>query len=210
MCSARSRVKENLEMGGYLLPRRQVASRIERVVTVFPRLGTMLGRIAAKLSGGERKMLAMGRVLMLNPGVFLLDKPTANLAPVIATALLEQHVHQLATGGAAVLIVEQRARAALAISDRAYVLGGARCGCRARPPNCQRARNSRNPSSAATPAKSPAAMVEPRMPTGPVHDRPVITCRGRPTTPHDHAIAISSPRACQRSRSVAAAWVDPG
>ena len=117
-------VRENLEMGGYLLRRAQVAERVERVLAIFPRLGGMLGRSAGKLSGGERKMLAMGRVLMLDPGLFLLDEPTANLAPIVATALLTEHVRQLATSGAAVLIVEQRARAVLAISDRSYVLGG--------------------------------------------------------------------------------------
>jgi ABC-type branched-subunit amino acid transport system ATPase component len=117
-------VRENLEMGGYLLRRKQIAEHIERVLAVFPRLGEMLGRSAGKLSGGERKMLAMGRVLMIDPGVFLLDEPTANLAPKVATALLTEHVHKLAASGAAVLIVEQRARAVLAISDRTYVLGG--------------------------------------------------------------------------------------
>jgi ABC-type branched-subunit amino acid transport system ATPase component len=117
-------VKENLEMGGYLLHRRQVAERVERVVAIFPRLGGMLGRGASKLSGGERKMLAMGRVLMLDPGLFLLDEPTANLAPKVAAELLEEHVRRLAASGAPVLIVEQRARAVLAISDRTYVLGG--------------------------------------------------------------------------------------
>ncbi len=117
-------VKENLEMGGYLLRPNQVRARVEEVVTVFPRLGSMLTRRAGKLSGGERKMLAMGRVLMLDPAVFLLDEPTANLAPVVARALLEEHVRRLAQGGAAVLIVEQRARAVLAISDRTYVLAG--------------------------------------------------------------------------------------
>ncbi len=117
-------VRENLEMGGYLLRRKQIAEHIERVLVVFPRLGGMLGRSAGKLSGGERKMLAMGRVLMLDPGVFLLDEPTANLAPKVATALLTEHVRKLAASGAAVLIVEQRARAVLAISDRTYVLGG--------------------------------------------------------------------------------------
>ena len=117
-------VRENLEMGGYLLPAREVAPRIEHVLTVFPRLGTMARRAAGKLSGGERKMLAMGRVLMLQPAVFLLDEPTANLAPAIARSLLDEHVRRLAENGAAVLIVEQRARAVLAISDRTYVLGG--------------------------------------------------------------------------------------
>ena len=117
-------VRENLEMGGYLLRPGQVRARIDSVVTVFPRLGLMLTRSAGKLSGGERKMLAMGRVLMLEPAVFLLDEPTANLAPAVARALLEDHVRRLAQGGAAVLIVEQRARAVLAISDRTYVLAG--------------------------------------------------------------------------------------
>jgi ABC-type branched-subunit amino acid transport system ATPase component len=117
-------VRENLEMGGYLLPARAVPSRVERVVTVFPRLGTMLSRRAGRLSGGERKMLAMARVLMLSPSVFLLDEPTANLAPKIATDLLGSHVRALAVDGAAVLIVEQRARAVLAISDHTYVMGG--------------------------------------------------------------------------------------
>ncbi len=117
-------VRENLEMGGYLLRPKEVRERIGQVVEVFPRLGSMLGRPAGKLSGGERKMLAMGRVLMLEPAVFLLDEPTANLAPAIARTLLEEHVRRLAQGGAAVLIVEQRARAVLAISDRTYVLAG--------------------------------------------------------------------------------------
>jgi branched-chain amino acid transport system ATP-binding protein len=71
-------------------------------------------------------MLAMGRVLMLEPAVFLLDEPTANLAPAIARSLLDEHVRRLAEGGATVLIVEQRAKAVLAISDRTYVLGGGR------------------------------------------------------------------------------------
>jgi ABC-type branched-subunit amino acid transport system ATPase component len=117
-------VRENLEMGGYLLPRAQVASHMDHVFTVFPRLATMARRPAGKLSGGERKMLAMGRVLMLEPAVFLLDEPTANLAPAIARSLLTEHVRQLAERGAAVLIVEQRAKAVLAISDFTYVLGG--------------------------------------------------------------------------------------
>jgi ABC-type branched-subunit amino acid transport system ATPase component len=117
-------VRENLEVGGYLLPQRQVAGRIDHVLLVFPKLATMLGRRAAKLSGGERKMLAMGRVLMLEPKVFVLDEPTANLAPAIARELLEQHVRRLADTGASVLIVEQRAKAVLEISDWTYVLGG--------------------------------------------------------------------------------------
>ena len=117
-------VRENLEMGGYLLGARELPSRIDRVLEVFPRLGTMLGRRAGKLSGGERKMLAMGRALMLQPALVVLDEPTANLAPAIAQNVLSEHVRRLATTGASVLVVEQRARAVLEISDRTYVLGG--------------------------------------------------------------------------------------
>ncbi len=105
-------------------PRRGVSARIDHVVSVFPRLGQMLTRKAGRLTGGERKMLAMGRVLMLQPAVFLLDEPTANLAPKVAAELLSGHVWALAEAGAAMLVVEQRAKAVLAISDCTYVLGG--------------------------------------------------------------------------------------
>jgi ABC-type branched-subunit amino acid transport system ATPase component len=117
-------VRENLEMGGYLLKPRQVPARLERVLGVFPQLRPMVGRRAGKLSGGERKMLAMGRALMLDPALVVLDEPTANLAPMIAAEVLQSHVRQLADTGASVLVVEQRAKAVLEISDRTYVLGG--------------------------------------------------------------------------------------
>jgi ABC-type branched-subunit amino acid transport system ATPase component len=117
-------VRENLEMGGYLLRGKEIPARIDKVVSYFPALGPLLGRRASKLSGGERKMLAMGRVLMLQPALFLLDEPTANLAPAIANRLLQEHVRQLAVDGASVLIVEQRAKAVLEISDHTYVLAG--------------------------------------------------------------------------------------
>ena len=140
-------VRENLEMGGYLLPGREVSARIDHVVRVFPRLGQMLTR-RARLSGGERKMLAMGRVLMLQPAVFLLDEPTANLAPKVAAELLSEHVRTLAEAGAAALIVEQRARAVLAISDYTYVLGGGQVLMADTPRALPRARSSPSPSSA--------------------------------------------------------------
>lgn len=117
-------VRENLEMGGYLLRPREVPARIEHVLETFPQLRRMTNRKAGKLSGGERKMLAMGRVLMLEPALVVLDEPTANLAPIIAGTVLREHVRELASTGASVLIVEQRARAVLEISDRTYVLGG--------------------------------------------------------------------------------------
>ena len=114
-------VLENLEMGGYLLPRKVLKDRVEQVTVTFPALARMLRRPAAKLSGGERKMLAIGRVLMLSPKALLLDEPSANLSPDLAAALLGSHIRHLADGGRAVFMVEQRARAALQASDRAYV-----------------------------------------------------------------------------------------
>ncbi|MEO8898160.1 MAG: ABC transporter ATP-binding protein [Candidatus Dormibacter sp.] len=120
-------VRENLEIGAYLLKRSEIPARLEHVVSVFPALAPMLSRRAGKLSGGERKMLAMGRVLMLQPKLFLLDEPTANLAPAIADSLLSGRVRSLASTGAGVLLVEQRAKAALAISSYTYVLSGGLC-----------------------------------------------------------------------------------
>jgi branched-chain amino acid transport system ATP-binding protein len=115
-------VAENLEMGGYLLGAQQLRQRMRAVCEVFPALASMLRRRADKLSGGERKMLAIGRVMMLDPRVMILDEPTANLAPRLADALLHDQVRRLATLGKAVLLVEQRARAALEVADRACVM----------------------------------------------------------------------------------------
>ncbi|HEV2249016.1 MAG TPA: ABC transporter ATP-binding protein [Candidatus Limnocylindria bacterium] len=115
-------VRENLEMGGYLLPAARIRGRIDEVCAVFPALPAMLGRRADKLSGGERKMLAIARVLMLDPRILVLDEPTANLSPKLADALLRDHVRRLADMGKAVLMVEQRARAALDVAAWAMVL----------------------------------------------------------------------------------------
>lgn len=115
-------VRENLEMGGYLLKDSAIEARIKDVCDVFPLLAPMMRRRADKLSGGERKMLAIGRVLMLDPKVLILDEPTANLAPILADAVLRDQVRRLADAGKAVLLVEQRARAALEIADWTVVL----------------------------------------------------------------------------------------
>ncbi len=114
-------VHENLEMGGYLLPRKAVAERVAEVMDAFPALAEMRTRTASKLSGGERKMLAIGRVLMMRPEVIIFDEPTANLAPILARAVLEDQVRALADAGSAVLLVEQRASEALAIGNWAYL-----------------------------------------------------------------------------------------
>ncbi|MEA2508075.1 MAG: branched-chain amino acid transport system ATP-binding protein [Actinomycetota bacterium] len=115
-------VHANLEMGGYLLPKRQVSERVDEVLRVFPQLAAMRERTAIKLSGGERKMLAVGRVLMIRPTVLLLDEPTANLSPELSRVVLHDHVRRLANEGAAVLLVEQKALEALRISDWGCVL----------------------------------------------------------------------------------------
>jgi ABC-type branched-subunit amino acid transport system ATPase component len=115
-------VRENLEMGGYQLHRREIAERIDEVTDAFPQLSTMLGRSAGSLSGGERKMVAIGRVLMTRPTLVILDEPTAGLAPRLADQMLSDYVRRLAARNAAILLVEQRAREALAISDFAYVM----------------------------------------------------------------------------------------
>src|SRR6202035_4123640 len=115
-------VVENLEMGGDLLKRDQIRGRIDEVMAVFPALPPMLKRRAVKLSGGERKMLAIARVLMLDPKVLILDEPTANLAPQLADKLLREQVKELGALGKAVLLVEQRARAALEIAAYTSVL----------------------------------------------------------------------------------------
>jgi ABC-type branched-subunit amino acid transport system ATPase component len=115
-------VKENLEMGATTLPRQKIAEQMDGVLEAYPQLKAMLKRQAGKLSGGERKMVAIGRVLMTEPTLVILDEPTAGLSPKLATQLLESYVAGLANRGTAVLLIEQRARQALKISDFAYVM----------------------------------------------------------------------------------------
>lgn len=115
-------VRENLLLGGYMASRNSMQGRVAHVYELFPALRAMEGRTAGKLSGGERKMLALGRALMSEPTVLILDEPTANLSPELADRVLEDHVSGLAKRDVAILMVEQRARRAMAISDRTYVL----------------------------------------------------------------------------------------
>ena len=115
-------VRENLMLGGYLCTRRAMQARIDHVYGIFPALRRLDGRTAGKLSGGERKMLALGRALMAAPTVLVLDEPTANLSPELSARVLEEHVKGLAEQQVAILLVEQKARRAMAISDRTYVM----------------------------------------------------------------------------------------
>jgi ABC-type branched-subunit amino acid transport system ATPase component len=119
-------VRENLEMGGYQMPPRMVSERIEEVLMLFPILRPLEHRTAGKLSGGERKVLALSRALMAKPSVLLLDEPTANLSPEMSRLVLEDCVQALAAQGVGVVLVEQRAEAALKISHWGYVLVGGR------------------------------------------------------------------------------------
>lgn len=115
-------VRDNLAAGGYLLPRNQVGAAMDRVLALFPRLVQLLPSAAGNLSGGERKMLAVARVLMLAPRVVVLDEPSANLSPAASELLLTETVPMVAASGAAVLLVEQRALQALACSQWAYLM----------------------------------------------------------------------------------------
>lgn len=116
------RVRENLDLGGYLVSRSERAQRLEETLTIFPALRDKLKRFASTLSGGERKMLAVARTLMLGATVFLLDEPTAGLSPELTSRVLDEQVAALAHHGKSVLIVEQKAEAVLEIADWAYVM----------------------------------------------------------------------------------------
>jgi len=116
------KVIENLEMGGYLVKGAERKRRMEQVLQIFPQLQTKLHRYAENLSGGERKMTAIARVLMLDPKVLVLDEPTASLSPEMSKLVLEEQVRPLTQLGKSVLLVEQRAVAALEIADWACLL----------------------------------------------------------------------------------------
>ena len=113
-------VRENMEMGCFLQPSR-FGDRFEYVTTLFPRLGERADQRAGSLSGGERQMVAMGRALMLDPKVLLLDEPSAGLSPALQDQVFIQ-CRQINETGVAILMVEQNARRCLQVCDRAYVL----------------------------------------------------------------------------------------
>lgn len=117
-------VEENLEMGAFV---RNVPLKplLKKIFTMFPRLGDRRRQRAGTLSGGERQMLAMGKALMLEPSLLLLDEPSAALSPILVTQVFEQ-IKQINQSGTAIVLVEQNARKALSMADRGYVLESGR------------------------------------------------------------------------------------
>jgi branched-chain amino acid transport system ATP-binding protein len=116
-------VAENLELGAFLLRRdkAEFARRHERVLSLFPRLKERLGQVAGSLSGGEQQMLAVGRALMAEPKLLLLDEPSLGLAPRV----IEEILGTLATlnrGGLPIVLVEQKAPLALKLANRGYIM----------------------------------------------------------------------------------------
>ena len=115
-------VEENLSLGAYTRKDKDaVAAEMERVFELFPRLKERRKQTAGTLSGGEQQMLAMGRALMAKPSILLLDEPSMGLSPLLVSEIF-QIIVEINKSGTTILLVEQNAKRALAIADRAYVL----------------------------------------------------------------------------------------
>ncbi len=113
-------VEENLEMGAFIRED-DYSQRLEEIYALFPVLGERKNQKAGQLSGGQRQMVAMGRALMLDPQVLLLDEPSAGLAPVLVSSIFEKII-EINSTGVAMIIVEQNAREALKMAHHGYVL----------------------------------------------------------------------------------------
>ncbi|OSN08060.1 ABC transporter ATP-binding protein [Lonsdalea iberica] len=122
---SRMTVEENLAMGGFFAEREQYDKRIERVYTLFPRLRERRSQRAGTMSGGEQQMLAIGRALMSQPRLLLLDEPSLGLAPIVIQQIFDT-IQQLRDEGMTIFLVEQNANQALRLADRGYVLENGR------------------------------------------------------------------------------------
>ncbi|CAK9886589.1 MAG: High-affinity branched-chain amino acid transport ATP-binding protein LivF [Candidatus Erwinia impunctatus] len=118
---SRMTVEENLAMGGFFATRQQYQERIQRVYALFPRLYERRIQRAGTMSGGEQQMLAIGRALMSQPRLLLLDEPSLGLAPIIIQQIFDT-IEQLRQEGMTIFLVEQNANQALKLADRGYVL----------------------------------------------------------------------------------------
>jgi len=114
-------VRENLELGSYCRGRANRAQNLARVTKIFPRLHERMSQFAGTLSGGEQQMLAIGRGLMAEPRLLILDEPSLGLSPLLVEEMFEL-IARIRDGGVAVLLVEQNVVQSLGIADRAYVL----------------------------------------------------------------------------------------
>ena len=119
---ARMTVEENLRMGAYIIKyQKKISENLENVYSHFPRLKERSRQLAGTLSGGEQQMLATGRALMTNPRIVLMDEPSMGLSPLLVKEIFSI-IQELHESGITILLVEQNAKMALAVADRAYVL----------------------------------------------------------------------------------------
>ncbi len=113
-------VRENLEIGGFLTEG-SLENKIESIYSLFPILSEKKSQVVGQLSGGQRQQVALGRALMSDPSVLMLDEPTAGVSPIVMDELFE-HIIKVKKTNVAIIMVEQNAKQALSISDRGYVL----------------------------------------------------------------------------------------
>ena len=113
-------VQENLEMGAYIR-KDDFRPRLQEIYEMFPPLAEKKNQVTGELSGGQRQMVAMGKALMLEPTILMLDEPTAGLSPIYRNEIF-QVIRQINASGVPILMVEQNAKQSLAVANRAYVL----------------------------------------------------------------------------------------